>query len=203
MKTLAVSQRVDEISDRQETRDSLDQRLVDFLLQAGYNPVPVPNRLLNDRVGVARISYMEKFLKRLLPHAIVLSGGNDLGQSIDRDSTEEFLLDYAEKQGIPVLGICRGMQMMAHKAGVELRAVSEHIGVRHQVFGEICREVNSFHSFSLADCPPGYDVIAISKDNKIEAIRRKELPWEGWMWHPEREKPYECADIHRLKQLFG
>ena len=36
----------------------------------------------------------------------------------------------------------------------------------------------------------------------IEAIRHATLPWEGWMWHPEREPVLHRQDIERLKALF-
>ena len=45
LKVVAVSQRVDHFPDRNETRDALDQRMITFLLFAGFIPVPVPNGL--------------------------------------------------------------------------------------------------------------------------------------------------------------
>ena len=45
MKIVAVSQRVDRYLDREETRDSLDQRLYRFISSAGFFPVAVPNYL--------------------------------------------------------------------------------------------------------------------------------------------------------------
>ena len=48
MSIVAVSQRVDLISKREEYRDSLDQRLISFLITAAYVPVPVPNGFLNE-----------------------------------------------------------------------------------------------------------------------------------------------------------
>ena len=45
MKIVAVSQRVDVINGRNETRDALDQRLVMFIAAAGGLAVPVPNTL--------------------------------------------------------------------------------------------------------------------------------------------------------------
>ena len=41
MTIVAVSQRVDFISTHNEFRDSLDQRLISFLLSASFTPVPI------------------------------------------------------------------------------------------------------------------------------------------------------------------
>lgn len=194
MKVVAVSQRVDEYLEYEEVRDTLDQRLALFLAAAGGLCVPVPNRLgagLND------------WLTALKPAAIVLSGGNNLSQCAARDITEYSLLDYAKQHRLPVLGICRGMQMMAHWAGTGLCPVQGHVRTRHHLSGKITGEANSYHGFSVTDCPSGFEVLARSEDGEIEAIRHESLPWEGWMWHPERENTFATRDIQRLKALLS
>ena len=204
MKVVAVSQRVDEFPDRDETRDALDQRLISFLRVAGLIPVPVPNGLCDFfSEGVSGHEPLDSWLAVVKPQGFVLSGGNDIGQCIKRDMTEELLLDHAKLQHFPLLGICRGMQMMAHWAGTSLQRVQGHVRTRHQISGEIEGEKNSYHGFSLTECPYGFEVIAKSEDGEIEAIRHRSLPWEGWMWHPEREKDFASGDLQRVKALFG
>jgi gamma-glutamyl-gamma-aminobutyrate hydrolase PuuD len=132
----------------------------------------------------------------------VLSGGNDIGEQLERDATERCLLAYAQDRTMPMLGICRGMQMMGMWAGTELKPVHGHVHTRHVLHGEISAEVNSFHNFSLANCPPGFIITAYSEDGEIEAMRHKTLPWEGWMWHPEREAQRTSIDTQRLRALF-
>ncbi len=193
MKLVVISQRVDQIADRNERRDALDQRLVEFLLAAGYLPVPLPN-VLGDGAS--------EWLTAIQPKAIVLSGGNDIGLCFTRDATERAILVYAKNNKLPVLGICRGMQMMAHWSGAELKSVTGHIKSRHSLSGSITGEVNSYHAFSLARCPEGFEVLARSEDGQIEAIRHRWLPWEGWMWHPEREGDFAAYDLQRIRVLF-
>ena len=43
MSLIVVTQRIDYYSDRNEIRDSLDQRLVAFIYKAGFNSFPLPN----------------------------------------------------------------------------------------------------------------------------------------------------------------
>jgi gamma-glutamyl-gamma-aminobutyrate hydrolase PuuD len=194
MKVVAISQRIDQFIKRNEARDSLDQRLITFISFCGYMPVPLPNVL-----G----SSINKWIKTINPAAIVLSGGNDIGLSADRDNTEYALLKNAYELQLPVLGICRGMQMMAHWAGTSLCPLKGHVRTRHRLLGEITGEVNSYHDFGLATCPKNFEVIARSEDGEIEAIRHQILPWEGWMWHPEREPNFPERDIQRLRSLFA
>jgi putative glutamine amidotransferase len=85
VKVVAVSQRVDVLPERGETRDALDQDLVIWLRAAGYIAYPLPNAFHTDTEICA-------WLDRLVPCGLVLSGGNDIGAVARRDFTEETMI---------------------------------------------------------------------------------------------------------------
>jgi putative glutamine amidotransferase len=194
---VAVTQRVDQISNREETRDALDQRLIHWILASGGLPVPVPNFSDGD-------SALSEWLARILPDAIILSGGGDIGQAVHRDWVETSLLNWAEANCMPVLGLCRGMQLMGLRSGGQLVRKDKHVRTRHQLSPPRGwpGEVNSYHEWAFLDAPPSYFVLAQTDDGVIEAMRHEVLPWEGWMWHPEREHQFSPADIERWRSLM-
>jgi len=168
---------------------------------------------------------------------LVISGGADVdpdryadathprtaGWRPDRDAWELALLDAAEAVGLPVLGVCRGMQVMAVHAG---GALHQHLPelVEHEqhspggdAFGEIevatvagtrvaglvgeRITVNCHHHQSVRT-HPGYDAVAHADDGTLEAM---ELPYQGAagdrfcvgvQWHPET-----AADVGLLAGL--
>ena len=148
---------------------------------------------------------------------IVLTGGADLdpalwgaGAETDRfppeplrDRFELAVVDGAMQAGRPVLGICRGMQLLnVHGGGSLHQDVPAHAGfeqpagsVAHELavepgtlLGELCGErllVNSLHHQTVDRLAPGWVVSATSTDGTVEAI---ELPGHrviGVQWHPE------------------
>lgn len=203
MKVVAISQRIEVLKKRGELRDTLDQNIIRFLLECGFLAVPLPNIFSKISQSNKSTEYFCSFMNKFKPNACLLSGGNNIGDNPTRDETELAIICYAEQQKLPLLGICRGMQIMAHKAGVRSVPVAGHAGTTHKIKGEIFGEANSYHDFCISECPEEYTVISKSDDNKIEAIKHQRLPWEGWMWHPERELSFKKRDVDRVKALFN
>lgn len=194
---VVVSQRVDHHISRNETRDALDQRVTVFLREVGVIPILVPNSL-----G----ALLEQWLDVVNPDGVLLTGGNDIGVEIERDETEEQLVIHAERNNLPLLGICRGMQFLSHRQGAVLEKVKGHVATRVKLeFNEgqqFPLEVNSYHNLALATCPDGFQVTACSADGVIKAVHHLARGWEGWMWHPEREDVFNPIDIARAKEIF-
>ena len=203
MKLVAVSQRVDNYPDYYERRDAIDQKLNSFLHLSGLHPLPVPNCLSVSHDKNKRKETVLNWLKQVGIQAIVLSGGNNIGNYPERDETENWLLDYAEKLQLPVLGICRGMQVMGVRSDGKLTEVSGHVRTKHKVTGVLSGIMNSYHNFCFTTCPSDYEMLAISTDGCVEAIRHRMLPWEGWMWHPERYNKFKDIDIERVKTILN
>ena len=204
---IGVTQRVDKDNFREEWRDALDQRLIKWVIESGFVPIPIPNTMVDIKLSNKRQPVLDNWISELGIDALILSGGNDIGDVEQRDLTERYLLSWAEKNRNPALGICRGMQMMGIYAGGELIQVDGHVGVEHKlqdgdkpsdIFSE---SVNSFHNQVLRECPENFKILAKSEDGNLEAIMHKELPWEAWMWHPERRESFLQSDLDRFKRL--
>lgn len=192
MKLIAVSQRIDFIATRGEIRDALDQRLIQFIEECGYLSIPVPNST----------KCLNEWMEKIKPDGIILSGGNNIGEYRSRDQVERYLIKYAKERKQPLLGICRGFQMLANEHGAKLYKVDNHVAIRHTVFGEIDKEVNSYHEYAIRECPEGFQITSRAIDGAIESIEHKSLPWEAWMWHPEREIQFNNDDKIRVQNLF-
>ena len=198
MKAVAVTQRVSVIPAYGERRDCLDQAWTKFLAACGLLPVVLPNFAeaavaLCERAGVC---------------GLVLTGGNDLavlgGDAPERDDAENAVLDWAQRRGLPVLGVCRGMQVIQQRFDIPLRRVEGHVAQRQviRIAGE-SKEVNSYHHFAAFDTRPPLEVWAVADDGVVKAIRHAAEPLTGIMWHPERSAPFSPADVALFRQVFG
>lgn len=152
---------------------------------------------------------------------LILSGGADVepsrygaqpDQSVvrwysDRDASELFYVDEADKLGLPILGICRGMQLLAvahdgtliqhlpdvlggevHSGqGAEYGTVVVGTEAGSRIASLIGDRVSvACHHHQGVDAHPGYVATATSEDGALHAM---ELPGErfvvGVQWHPE------------------
>jgi len=197
MKRIAITQRQDYVGASCEIRDSIDISWHHLLKKIGVIPILVPNVFQNE-------NYFNEWLQVFKPDGFILSGGNDIGQMECRDKTELFTLNYAEKNKIPALGVCRGMQLMAIRAGAKLKKIHGHVQSRHLVNfdDESAREVNRFHNYQISGKLKDFNCVGHSDDKVLEKIIHKTLPWQGIMWHPERETPYNLDDIKLMKNIF-
>jgi putative glutamine amidotransferase len=152
---------------------------------------------------------------------LVLAGGSDInperyGQAPhptvlrwydERDASELWLLEAADERSLPVLGICRGMQLMAVAAGgtliqhlPDVIGHSRHSGSAsgyettrvsvapgHRLSGLTDESVTAqSHHHQAVASHPGYAATAWDDDGVLQAM---EAPGErfvlGVQWHPE------------------
>jgi N5-(cytidine 5'-diphosphoramidyl)-L-glutamine hydrolase len=198
MKLVAVTQRVSLVPAYGEHRDCLDQAWTRFLASCSLLPLLLPNvpetaLALCERLGVS---------------GLVLTGGNDLsalgGDAPERDTVENALLDWAEQRQMPVLGVCRGMQVIQQRCAVPLCRVEGHVAQRQviRINGEP-KEVNSYHHFAAYESRPPLEIWAVAGDGVVKAVRHAIRPITGIMWHPERFAPFSAADLELFRQVFG
>ncbi|MBE7020032.1 MAG: gamma-glutamyl-gamma-aminobutyrate hydrolase family protein [Ruminococcaceae bacterium] len=150
---------------------------------------------------------------------LILCGGNDIGPSyygeeingavnIDekRDFSEFNLVKAFIEAGKPVMGICRGCQLLNIAFGgtlyQDIDNAKEHSSFsdydlihtvqakENSFLSELYGEsfwVNSFHHQAVNKLGKDLEITAIASDGKtVEGIKHKTLPIFGVQWHPER-----------------
>ena len=172
---------------------------------AGFEPLLVPNIFFNAN-GLGENDLL-CWLNNFNIGGLLISGGNDIGLAKKRDYTEICLLNWAKEKLLPVLGICRGMQLMGVHSGSKLKRINGHVKQNHHLIiaskDDLWpKNVNSFHNYALEVVPEGWKLSASAPCGNIEAIVHNHLRWEGWMWHPERKAKYNEIDLLRFKRLM-
>lgn len=131
--------------------------------------------------------------------AVVLTGGDDVGADPARDADETALVRAAVAAGVPLLGACRGMQVMAVALGGTLRDATAHLqpasghvvtprpaSVAHGLLGAAAT-TTALHRQAVADPGPHWRATAWAMDGTVEAIEPTDpaVPALGVQWHPE------------------
>jgi putative glutamine amidotransferase len=192
--------------------DVLHAQYADAVLAAGGVPVLLPPASGSDDVAAAVVARID---------GLVVSGGADveparygaephprtIGWRRDRDAWESALLRAADAAGLPTLGVCRGMQLMAVAAGGALEQhTPDLVGhERHSPGGEEFGaievstadgsrvrglvgdkvEVGCHHHQGVAT-HPGFEPVAWAEDGTLEAMERPGPRFcVGVQWHPE------------------
>ena len=217
-----------------EYGSQLAEAYYESVRMAGGVPVVVP--------ASESIAELDDVLLRL--DALVLSGGGDIdplligaepepglsGSCPKRDMQELVLIRRALDKQMPVLGICRGCQVMAAALGGELvqdierckenkeqriivkhsQEEERHIATHsvniegdtmlHSIFGCDKIEVNSFHHQAVAEPGKGMRVAALSDDGIIEAIESTE--YKSVIGVQWHPESFFCLKENKMLPLF-
>lgn len=197
MKLIGVTQRIDIIKEYGEKRDAIDVKWTEFLLSCGYLPIFIPNN----------IEAAKKILYTIELNGILLTGGNSLekygGDAPERDIVETFCLEYAILNRIPVLGVCRGMQVIQDYFDVKLEKVTGHVKREQAIMYNNKEEVvNSYHNFGAKQSVEKLKVVGASRDGIVKAVKHVDYNITGIMWHPERIYPFSDRDKKLLSDIF-
>ncbi|ARJ56893.1 gamma-glutamyl-CDP-amidate hydrolase [Campylobacter cuniculorum] len=127
--------------------------------------------------------------------AVILSGGNDLNcynpnaLSLKRDAYENEIIKHCLRDEIPLLGICRGAQIIAHFFNSTLISCQNHTQEHHIINtqGETFK-VNSFHNYAIEKLGKDLSPLFFAEDETIEAFKHKNAKIYGLMWHIERKE---------------
>ncbi|MBA2175935.1 glutamine-hydrolyzing GMP synthase [Halobacillus locisalis] len=142
-------------------------------------------------------------IKELNPSGIVLSGGPNSVYGEDSFRCDEDLFEL----GIPVLGICYGMQLMTHHFGGKVERAKQReygkadISVQEDpsLFRKTPREqvVWMSHSDKVIEAPAGFGVDATSPSCPVAAISDEDKRMYGVQFHPEVRHSEYGNDILR------
>jgi len=231
---IGIPSRSDQTSRSSTPIFTQNRAYVEAVTAAGGAPVLIP---LNLDKGALRAIY-----GRL--NGLLLAGGGDLdpkhyGEAIHekcgkpdeaRDVVELTLARWSLAESLPVLGICRGIQVLNVVAGGTLYqdiasqmpgSLKHHdLGpddsrnyLAHKVtvngdghlaamLGQGQADVNSLHHQAVKDLAPGFRVVARAPDGVIEAIEGHDHPFAlAVQWHPE-ELVENAPPMRRLFEEF-
>lgn len=152
-------------------------------------------------------------------HLLLIGGGDVLpffynkpllscnDTNLKRDYNELYLINYFYKNKRPILGVCRGMQIINvffggtlnqkiesnvthYKAGTDIyHQIKLESGFIKDIYRQCCTKiVNSSHRQSIEKIAPCLHIRAKSIDNCIEAIESNNNKIIGVQFHPERMK---------------
>ena len=174
---------------------------------------------------------------------LLLTGGDDIDPALYgeevlndtleltpvRDAVERKVCDLAVKRGLPMFGICRGIQMMNVYFGGSLyqdipaqikteikhsmeppahstchKCIVEKDTPLYELFGREQVGVNSHHHQAVKRVAPGFEVMGRSEDGIIEAIYDPSKPFVwGVQWHPERIWDIEESSAKLFEAFIG
>ncbi len=141
----------------------------------------------------------EQFIRDFSPAGVILSGGPSSVTEDDTPRAPQVVFDL----GVPVLGICYGMQTMAAQLGGKVETASHHeygyaelrarghsklladVQDRVDPDGKAWMDVWMSHGDRVVELPPGFKVICDNASTPVAGMADDERRFYGVQFHPE------------------
>lgn len=192
-----------------------------IIIENGGVPIVIlPPKLIDYNTSKpSEIAELTKEDKEVLDCQLKLCDGILMPGGYKMFSHDFYILDYAIKKDISVLGICLGMQIMSNYKQEIFNEKNEATGINHfDMENKYCHDVeidensklfsivnkkrfkvNSLHNYH-ATKGGIYKVVGHSEDGLIEALELPDKTFNiGVQWHPER---LEDEESHKLIKKF-
>ncbi|MFK4951637.1 glutamine-hydrolyzing GMP synthase [Lactococcus garvieae] len=142
-------------------------------------------------------------IREINPLGIVLSGGpNSVYDEGSFDIDPEIF-----ELGLPILGICYGMQLIIHKLGGKVESASEseygvapiELKAKSELFAHTpeTQDVLMSHGDRVVEIPEGFHVVATSPNSPFAAVENTERHIYGIQFHPEVRHSVYGTDMLR------
>ncbi len=192
----------------------LPSQYIECVTRAGGLAVMIPPQPLTIKDATSILSGLD---------GLIITGGADINPSRYgqergphtaepedlRDSLEDTLLSSAREMGMPILGLCRGAQMLnVHLGGTLHQHLPDVVGhdryqvgdgvfhpepmtitegsLLHTILGETEVAGHVYHHQAIDQVAPGLEVSARGFDGTIQAVEMEDYPFGlAVQWHPE------------------
>ncbi|HDP68928.1 MAG TPA: glutamine-hydrolyzing GMP synthase [Candidatus Marinimicrobia bacterium] len=154
-----------------------------------YSEIVLPGEVNPDTLAANRVT------------ALILSGGPSSVYEAEAPDIDREIF----KQGIPILGICYGLQLMSKHFGARVHTDNRREYGRSQIyfrqksplFEKVAEGTTVWmsHGDHVDSIPEGFDVIALSENNAPAALEHQEQPLFGLQFHPEVKHTTEGEHI--------
>lgn len=208
----------------------IEEKYAHAVIKAGGTPLLIPSVTGNPELAVETMAAID---------GLLLPGSRDMDpkfyneephpklrpMSLERTETEFSVLSRAIEVGVPVFGICGGMQLinvyyegslfqdiyeflpdaLPHEKGSVHDIEVKQGTVLHEITGEKDFPVKSYHHQSVKEVGEGLRVNAVTSDGIIEGIESEKHSFIlGVQWHPELDET-EISDaiFERFIEISG